>query len=60
VSAVMVPATERTEAPKVSGNVPRPDWFDKPHEEWPAAAKEFYRLLLVGARRRQERLARQG
>lgn len=25
-----------------------PDWFDKPLEEWPDAAKEFYRLVFVG------------
>lgn len=34
-----------------------PDWFDKPHEEWPEAAKEFYRLLWIGQRRANERKA---
>jgi hypothetical protein len=35
-----------------------PDWFDKPHEEWPEAAKEFYRLLYVGQRRANEKKLR--
>lgn len=29
----------------------QPEWWDKPHEEWPEEAKEFYRLLYVGQRR---------
>lgn len=36
----------------------KPDWFDKPHEEWPEAAKEFYRLLYIGQRRANERKLR--
>jgi hypothetical protein len=35
-----------------------PDWFDKPHEEWPDAAKEFYRLLFIGQRRANEKKLR--
>lgn len=35
-----------------------PDWFDKPHEEWPEDAKEFYRLLYIGQRRTNERRLR--
>jgi hypothetical protein len=34
--------------------LPKPDWFDKPHEEWPEGVKEFYRLLWIGQKRANE------
>lgn len=32
--------------------IPIPDWYDKPHTEWPPGALIFYDLLLEAARRR--------
>ena len=35
------------------GTLPRPDWLDKPPEEWPEEAREFYRLCHAIMKRAQ-------
>lgn len=35
-----------------------PEWLDQPVEQWPPAAREFYRLLLLGWRRAAEQEAK--
>jgi hypothetical protein len=32
--------------------IPRPDWYDKPHTEWPPAARTFCSILLDVAKKR--------
>lgn len=51
------PLKGQCSVPGCKGSLPKPDWFDKPHEEWPPAAREFYRLCwVVGQRIRFHRV----
>jgi hypothetical protein len=36
----------------------RPDWLDRPHEEWPESARLLVRLIVAG-NRKADRLAMQ-
>lgn len=40
-------------ARKIDLTTYRPDWFSKPYEEWPDAAKRFYGKLAEIAMRRE-------
>lgn len=41
----------------MEGKLRQPDWYTKPPDQWPDAAREFYRLCWIISRRAQNPVA---